>query len=50
MKGVIKLYTEKGYPFIKYNDSEMVGDSDALLNVNILDLNETYSFRGMARQ
>ena len=41
MKGVIKLYTEKGYPFIKYNDSEMFGDSDALLNVNILELNET---------
>jgi hypothetical protein len=33
LKGIIKLYTDKGYPFIKYKEGEMFGDSDTLLNV-----------------
>lgn len=32
-KGTIKLYTERGYPFAKYSDGDMFGDSDTLVNV-----------------
>ena len=32
-KGVIKLYNEQGYPFVKYDEGDIVGDSDTLLDV-----------------
>lgn len=34
LKGQIKLYTEKGYPYIKYQEGDLFGDSDTLLNVS----------------
>ena len=34
MKGSIRLYTSKGYPYMKYSEGEFFGDSDTLLNVN----------------
>ncbi len=33
LNGTIRLYTEKGYPFTKYETGDMLGDSDTLLNV-----------------
>ena len=33
LKGEIKLYTEKGFPFIKYLEGDSFGESDTLLNV-----------------
>eukprot|EP00347_Sterkiella_histriomuscorum_P004721 403359363 len=33
IKGSIKLYTDKGYPFIKYTEGDFFGDSDTLLNL-----------------
>lgn len=34
VKGTITLYTEKGYPYIKYKEGDTLGDSDTLLNVS----------------
>ena len=36
IKGTITLYNEKGNPFIKYKDGDMLGDSDTLLNVTTI--------------
>ena len=33
INGSIKLYNDKGYPFVKYKQGEMFGDSDTLLDV-----------------
>lgn len=38
MKGTIKLYTEDGYPYIKYTTGDAFGDSDTLLDVSIFYL------------
>lgn len=36
-KGSIKLYTDRGYPYIKYNEGDLFGDSDTLLDVLFSD-------------
>eukprot|EP00347_Sterkiella_histriomuscorum_P023172 403335679 len=33
MRGQIKIYTDKGYPYIKYLEGDLFGDSDTLLNL-----------------
>eukprot|EP00347_Sterkiella_histriomuscorum_P022619 403337800 len=33
LSGTIKLYTERGYPYIKYSTGALFGDSDTLLNL-----------------
>eukprot|EP00347_Sterkiella_histriomuscorum_P013255 403365416 len=33
LKGAIKLYTERGYPYIRYEEGSFFGDSDTLLNL-----------------
>ena len=35
LKGAIKIYTEQGNPFIKYQDGDMFGDSDTFLDVKL---------------
>lgn len=42
LKGIIKLYTDRGYPYIKYSEGDLFGDSDTLLNV-IYDFFYTFS-------
>eukprot|EP00350_Pseudokeronopsis_sp_OXSARD2_P007643 CAMPEP_0170568242 /NCGR_PEP_ID=MMETSP0211-20121228/81038_1 /TAXON_ID=311385 /ORGANISM="Pseudokeronopsis sp., Strain OXSARD2" /LENGTH=145 /DNA_ID=CAMNT_0010890007 /DNA_START=1414 /DNA_END=1847 /DNA_ORIENTATION=+ len=32
LKGGVKLYTSKGYPFMKFSEGEHFGDSDTLLD------------------
>eukprot|EP00347_Sterkiella_histriomuscorum_P013799 403363320 len=33
LKGAIKLYTERGYPYIRYEEGSFFGDSETLLNL-----------------
>lgn len=49
LKGMVKIYTERGYPYISYSEGSVFGDSDTLLNVNSSKLLSMFSYHEMAK-
>lgn len=44
VKGSVKLFSKRGYPFVKYEQGDMFGDCDSLLDVSFLTIRFIYSF------